>query len=52
MMKAHPSVVAALHPADDQNSNPVDQAAMAHWSYGHRSDIDPALLQTGNSLKS
>ena len=50
MMKAHHNVVAALNLADHnlhEESNPVDQAALAHWTYGHRPDLDPNLLAPG-----
>ena len=48
-MKTHPNIVAALHLSEDQDSNPVEQANMAHWTYNHRAEIDPAILQHGTS---
>ena len=46
-MKTHQNIVAALQLTEDQDSNPVEQANMVHWTYNHRAEIDSAILQQG-----
>jgi hypothetical protein len=50
MMKAHQTAVAALHLSEEHDSTPVDPSTLAHWTYGHRPDLDPLLLQPGKYI--